>query len=96
MSKNGNPATVDPEKLRADLYPLLGEVTGLPVQSITGNLLLNEDLNLDSLKRIELVARVSEQYAFEPDVDTIMELRTVDDIVRLMAEHLRKAEGSVP
>jgi acyl carrier protein len=88
--------TVDAEQLRADLYPLLAEVTCLPVESIEGGLRLNEDLNLDSLKRIELVARVSEKYAFDPDVDTIMELRTVDDIVRLMEEHLRRAEGGGP
>jgi acyl carrier protein len=82
-------SAVDPEQLRADLYPLLAEVTGLPVENIAGGLLLNEDLNLDSLRRIELVARVSEKYAFDPDVDTIMELRTVDDVVRLMEEYLR-------
>jgi acyl carrier protein len=83
--------SVDTEQLRADLYPLLAEVTGLPVERMAGGLLLNEDLNLDSLKRIELVARVSEKYAFDPDVDTIMELRTVDDIIRLMVQQLGAA-----
>ncbi len=86
--------TVDTEQLRAYLYPILAEVTGLAVAGITGGLRLDEDLSLDSLKRIELVARVSEKYAFDPDIDTIMELRTVDDIIGLMAEYLRRAEAA--
>jgi acyl carrier protein len=81
--------TVETEQLRAALYPLLAEVTGLPIERIEGPLRLSEDLNLDSLKRVELVSRISEQYDFNPDVDTLMELRTVDDILRLMEEHLR-------
>jgi acyl carrier protein len=61
----------------------------LPVDRIHGALRLNEDLQLDSLKRIEVVSRISDKYEFEPEIDTIMELRTVDDIIRLMEEHLR-------
>jgi acyl carrier protein len=82
-------STVDAEQLRDDLYPILAEVAGLPLERIEGALRLNEDLSLDSLKRIELVSRVSEKYEFDPDVDTILQLRTVDDIVRLMEVHLR-------
>jgi acyl carrier protein len=88
--------TVAIEQLRAELYPILAEFTGLPAASIRGSMRLNEDLNLDSLKRIELVASISDQYAFDPDVDTLMALRTVDDILQLMAEHLRRAGGAAP
>jgi len=83
-------STVETEKLRAALYPLLVEVTGIPMEQLAGHLRLSEDLSLDSLKRVELVSRISEQYDFNPDVDTLMELRTVDDILRLMEEHLRR------
>ena len=58
---------------------------------IDGTLRLDEDLQLDSLKRIEVVSRVSEKYEFDPDVDTILELRTVDDVIRLMEELLHQA-----
>jgi acyl carrier protein len=78
----------DSEQYRADLYPALAEVAGLPVERIEGSLRLSEDLNLDSLKRIEVVSMISEKYAFDPDVETLMELRTVDDVIRLMNEHL--------
>jgi acyl carrier protein len=81
--------TVDVEQFRAELYPILAEFSGLPVARIAGGLRLNDDLHLDSLKRIELVACISDKFAFDPDVDTLMELRTVDDIVRLVEERLR-------
>jgi acyl carrier protein len=81
--------TVDIEQFRAELYPVLAELSDLPVDRIHGALRLNEDLQLDSLKRIEVVSRISDKYEFEPEIDTIMELRTVDDIIRLMEEHLR-------
>jgi acyl carrier protein len=82
-------STVDTERFRAELFFILAEVSGLPVERIEGALRLDEDLNLDSLKRIEVVSRISEDYEFDPDVDTIMELRTVDEVIRLMEEHLR-------
>ena len=84
-------SSVDTKQLRSDLYPILAEVAGVPVEHIAGALLLSEDLSLDSLKRIEVVSRLSEKYEFDPDVETILELRTVDDVVRLMEEHLRGA-----
>ena len=84
-------STVDAKQLRTDLYPILAEVAGQPLERIDGALRLDEDLHLDSLKRIEVVSRISEKYEFDPDVDTILELRTVDDVVRLMEELLRQA-----
>ena len=82
-------STVNTEQFRAELFFILAEVSGLPVERIGGALRLNEDLNLDSLKRIEVVSHISEKYEFDPDVETIMELRTVDDVIRLMEERLR-------
>jgi acyl carrier protein len=83
-------SNVDARQLRADLYPILAEVAGLPLERIDGSLRLDEDLNLDSLKRIEVVSRLSEKHAFDPDVDTILELCTVDDVIRLMEAHLSR------
>lgn len=82
-------ATADLEPFRAELYSVLAELSGLPVEQLAGDLRLDEDLRLDSLKRIEAVSRISEEYAFEPDIDTLMELRTVADVLRLMEEQLR-------
>ena len=81
--------TVDIEQFRADLYAVLAEVAELPAERIRGSLRLNEDLQLDSLKRIEVVSYISDKYEFEPDVDTLMELRTVDDVISLMETYLR-------
>ena len=84
-------STVDADQLRTDLYPILAEVSGQPLERIDGALRLDEDLQLDSLKRIEVVSRISEKYEFDPDVDTILELRTVDDVIRLREDLLRQA-----
>ncbi len=82
---------MDTKELRADLYPILADVCGVPVERIEGSLRLIEDLSLDSLKRIEVLSRLSEKYenALDPDVEAILALGTVDDIVRLAEEHLR-------
>jgi acyl carrier protein len=89
-------STVDMAQLRADLCPILAEIAGWPVEQIVGSLRLDEDLHLDSLKRIEVVSRISEHYDFDPDVDALMELRTVDDVIRLMAAQLRDLAGDPP
>ncbi|MBN2576373.1 MAG: hypothetical protein JXP73_17560 [Deltaproteobacteria bacterium] len=83
-------ATGDIEHFRAELYSVLAELSGLPVERIEARLRLTEDLNLDSLKRIEAVSRISEEFAFDPDIDTLMELRTVADVLRLMESQLRR------
>jgi acyl carrier protein len=89
-------AAADLEQFRADLHAELARLAQRPVESITGSLRLDEDLFLDSLKRIEALSTLSDKYEFDPDMDTVMELRTVDDIVRLAQAYFHEHEQPAP
>jgi len=86
----------DLDELRADLHAALARAAGVPPEGIEDQLRLDEDLSLDSLKRIEALSYVSDKYGLDPDVDSIMELRTVGDVVRLAEAHLRGRQDPTP
>jgi acyl carrier protein len=83
-------ATIDLRQFREDVYAVLAKLSRTPVERIAGNHRLGEDLNLDSLKRMEALSRICDKYDLEPDVEKAMEFQTVDDILRLTESDLRQ------
>ncbi len=59
--------------------------------TITADSLLLEDLALDSLDLVAVILRAQDHFEVEIDPDEITELRSVNDLVASLTEHLRKA-----
>jgi acyl carrier protein len=59
--------------------------------TITADSLLLEDLALDSLDLVAVILRLQDHFEVEIDPDEITSLRTVNDLLASLAEHLRQA-----
>jgi acyl carrier protein len=58
---------------------------------VTPDTLLLEELGLDSLDLVAVILRIQDHFQVEIDPDEIPNLRSVDDLVVSLANHLRAA-----
>ena len=49
---------------------------------------LVEDLGLDSLQSMELLSRLSERYAIDPDIDQLLAIRTLGEVRTTLGRYL--------
>ena len=68
---------------KSPLAELLADITGLKAADITGKTTMS-DLNLDSLLRVELVARIGDNYRVEVEESRIISTTTVAELSRLI------------
>jgi len=69
------------EKMVNEIMELLASISGTAKHEIRLDDHLRDDLGLDSLKSMELLSRISEEYDMDVDVEDVMELETVQDII---------------
>ncbi len=72
------------------LHRLLVDVTGVPVENINPSMTLGEDLNLDSLGRVELLAAVESELDIYVDESQVSADTTVEELQALVT-----SEGKV-
>lgn len=77
------------EQIRTDLLDILSKLAGLEVDQIKNDDRLREDLGLDSLQSMELLSRISDKYELDLEVEDVMDVETVGDVVKQLAEFLR-------
>ena len=80
-------------QIRTDLLDILSKLAGLEADQIKIDDRLREDLGLDSLQSMELLSRISDKYELDLEVEDVMDVETVGDVVKQLAEvlHLGKA-----
>ncbi|MFI1162852.1 acyl carrier protein [Streptomyces sp. NPDC020801] len=64
--------TVTVEEVKARLVELIAEVSGYPADVFEDHLDLEVDLGIDSIKQVETLARVREEYGLTMDEDFLM------------------------
>ena len=75
---------VSKEALQESVVQVLAALSNIGAEKINMTDRLIEDLGLDSLKRMEALARVADQYGVDPDIEKVMGVRTVGDVFALM------------
>ncbi|HEY6495625.1 MAG TPA: SDR family NAD(P)-dependent oxidoreductase, partial [Trebonia sp.] len=77
---------VDAEALRAALIAIVAEKTGYPPDLIDPTMDLEADLGVDSIKRVQVIGAVQEQFTGLPAVgpEQLSEMRTLDHVVGYM------------
>jgi acyl carrier protein len=72
------------EHLRAAIVDLFG----IPADAVTLDATFREDLDLDSIDAIDLLARLHELTGRRLELAALKRMRTVSDAVDVIAEHL--------
>ena len=60
---------------------IIAKVTGVPIKSITPEMELVADLNMDSAKALELLVELEDRFDVEIDDDDAGSLNTVGDVL---------------
>ena len=83
-----------PEPILKRINALLVREFELDASSLTDDARLREDLDLDSLDAVDLIALLEKEFGLALDDDTLMELRTVGEMRGYVMGLIRDAEGS--
>ncbi|ODU07547.1 MAG: hypothetical protein ABS81_00045 [Pseudonocardia sp. SCN 72-86] len=91
------PAEADADVVRAALRAVVAEKTGYPVEMVEPGMDLETDLGIDSIKRVQILGALAEKVPGLPAVgpEQLAELRSVDDIVGVLARVAAPAESPV-
>ena len=70
---------------KEEVFPIVQEslvdLFEIPVEKITLNSKLYEDLDIDSIDAVDLIVRLKEKTGKKPDAEVFKEVRSVGDIV---------------
>jgi len=78
------------EKIQADLFKIIALLGETKPEKLKLEDRLREDLGFDSLKSMEALSRITEKYEIDPELDEVMELKTLKEIVDYMVRTLIK------
>jgi acyl carrier protein len=81
---------IDPEALGGALLAIVSEKTGYPAEMLELDMDMEADLGIDSIKRVEILGALQEQYPDMPEVapDVLAELRTLAQVLGYATEQL--------
>ena len=81
------PGDIPLAELTAGLLDIVAEKTGYPAEMLELDMDLEADLGIDSIKRVEILGSLEEQYPALPQADTevLSQTRTLQEIVNYMS-----------
>ena len=72
-------------QIKEYVHTVVAELTSVSAAEINGSDRLREDLGLDSLQSMEMLSRVSEEFDIDPDMETVMQVATIDEVITALA-----------
>jgi acyl transferase domain-containing protein len=98
-----SPTSIIPRNdLSETLINIVSEKTGYPVEMLELDMDMEADLGIDSIKRVEILGTLLEQFPNmpKPDPEAVIEIRTLEQVVEVIAKLLQEADqkkkGSEP
>jgi acyl carrier protein len=75
---------MDSVEHKSKLRLIISERTGFPIEMINGNLKLLDDLNIDSIKIMEIVVEVSNKTGITLTLEDLFNNSTINDIEKVL------------
>jgi acyl carrier protein len=79
------------EEIRATIKKSIANITNINLEEITDSASYKDDLQLDSLTILEIAVDAEYQFHVTIPDEVLSEIRTVDDTVRIVQQHLELA-----
>lgn len=77
-------------ELQQKICQIMAEMFEIPLEKLTGEAKLFEELGLDSIDAVDLVVKVQELTGRRVDEADLRRVRTVHDVVNIVETHLQK------
>jgi acyl carrier protein len=89
--------SISVETLQTSLLDIVAEKTGYPAEMLELEMDMEADLGIDSIKRVEILGALEDQYPSLPPADTeqLADLRTLEQVRDYMASAARAPEASL-
>jgi acyl carrier protein len=79
------------DEIRATIKKSIANITNIDLEEITDSASYKDDLQLDSLTILEIAVDAEYQFHVTIPDEVLSEIRTVDDTVRIVQQHLELA-----
>ncbi|MEK6279456.1 MAG: acyl carrier protein [Acidobacteriota bacterium] len=79
------------DEIRATIKKSIAAITNINLEEITDSASYKDDLQLDSLTILEIAVDAEYQFQVTIPDEVLSEIRTVDDTVRIVQQHLELA-----
>lgn len=76
------------EEIRQDILKFLANITRIDVSSIHDDVLIRDELGIDSLMGIEIIAKVEKFYNIHLEESLLLEMNRVGDFIDLVRSKL--------
>jgi len=81
---------MEKEEILHKVIEVVGDVLGVPEEDINEGSEFVSDLGAESIQSLELVAAFEEEFGIEMDEEAALQVQSVGDAVRFIAEYLEE------
>ena len=80
------------QEILAGLGEIIEEIAGVPADEVTPNKSFVDDLDIDSLSKVEIAVAAQDKFGVEIPDDQLKDLTTVQDVVNYVAKNAQDSE----
>ncbi len=73
--------------MKEDILQIISDQFNVPIEELTEDVNLIDDLNADSIELVELIMTIEDNFDIEIDEEDLIDIETIQDIFDLMDKH---------
>jgi len=87
MGKVGK--NIEDEEIQQDIIKVLAKITRIDASSINDDVLIRDELGIDSLMGIEIIAKIEKYYNIHLEESLLFEINRVGEFINLVKSKLK-------